>query len=183
MKKKDKVIAVALTSREAMEAAVADIVQLKLQFAARNAAMEAEIAEVQKRHQDGILEVAKQIEVKEASVYTYCQRHRAELFVDKKSIDLLLAEVGFELTPHRVEKKSKDTWPTIARRLESLDWGQQFVRDGDPEVNKQALLSARESLSEEQLKEAGIRFEQDENFFIRPKSQVADQTVKTAEAA
>jgi len=180
--KKEKIIAVALLSREAMEATVADIVKLKLDHAQKTAAMEKEIAEVHKKHQDGILELCRQLESKEASVYTFCQRHRAELFPDKKSIDLLLAEVGFELTPHRVEKKSsKDTWGSIARRLQALDWaGEKYVREGDPEVDKQTLLKDREALTPEQLAEAGIKFDQDENFFIRPKSNVAAQTVKEA---
>jgi phage host-nuclease inhibitor protein Gam len=179
MPKKEKIIAVALLSREAMKSTVADIVRLKLEHAQKTAAMEAEIAEVQKRHQEGLLEVARQIESKEASVYTYCQRNRGELFPEKKSIDMLLAEVGFELTPHRVEKKAgKDTWSTIARRLQSLDWAGKYVRESDPEVDKHALLKDRTELTPTQLAEAGIKFEQDENFFIRPKSQVASDTVR-----
>lgn len=179
--KKEKVIALVLTSRESLESTVADTVRLKLDHATRQAAMEKEIADVQKRHQEGILDVASQIEAKEASIFTYCQRHRAELFTDKKSLDMLLAVIGFEDTPPRVEKRnSKDTWGATARRLQALDWGADYIREGDPEVNKQALLAARESLSDDQLKEAGIRFEQDEQFFIRPKSEVAEDTTKAA---
>lgn len=184
MPRKKKIIAVVLTSREGLEAAVADTVRLKLAHAQATAAMEAEIADIQKRHQDKLLDLAHQIEAKEASVYTYCQRHRGELFQEKKSLDLLLAEIGFENTPPRVEKRSgKDTWGQIARRLEAVDWGTGFVREPDPEVNKQALLAARETLTDDQLKEAGIRFDQDENFFIRPKSQVAQDTTLQEAAA
>jgi phage host-nuclease inhibitor protein Gam len=140
MPNKPKLISVALVSREAMEAAVADVVQLKLRHTQLTAAMEEEMAAVQKKHQDGILELRRDLEAKEASVYTYCQRHRYDLFPDKKSLDTLLAEVGFELTPPRVEKKgSRDTWSAIARRLQSLDWaGDKYVRESAPEVDKNA---------------------------------------------
>jgi phage host-nuclease inhibitor protein Gam len=179
--KKQKKIAPVLVSREAMESTVADIVRLKLDHAAKIAAMEKEVAEVQKRHQEAILAVCEDIEIKEASVYTYCHRQRAELFTDKKSIDLLLATVGFETNPPSVQKKSsKDTWPDIARRLQSTEWGQFYVREPAPEVDKEALLNSRATLTTEQLNTVGIRFDQEEQFYIRPKSQVAAETVKQA---
>lgn len=179
--KKAKKIAPVLISREAMESVVADIVALKLDHAAKVAAMEMEVAEVQKRHQEGILAVSEDIEIKEASVYTFCHSRRAELFTDKKSMDLLLALIGFETNPPSVQKRnSRDTWESIARRLESTDWGKFFIREPAPEVDKQALLNARATLTKEQLDTVGIRFDQDEQFYIRPKSQVAAETVKQA---
>lgn len=180
--KKQKKIAPVLLSREAMESTVADIVHLKLQHAAAIAAMEIEVAAVQKRHQESILAVCEDIEIKEASVYTYCHANRSTMFTDKKSLDLLLAEIGFEFTPPRVEKKGgKDvTWEVIARRLESTDWGQFFIRDGKPTVDKEALLKARATLTQKQLDTIGIYFDQEEQFYLRPKSQVAADTVKQA---
>jgi len=170
-----------ITTREGLETVVADVVRLKLEFAQATAAMEREIADVQKRHQESLLNIGRQIETREAGVFVYCQRNRAALFIDKKSIDLLLATVGFETTPHRVEKvTNKDTWPKIGLRLEGLDWGAAYVRYPDPEVNKEKLIADRQLLTPEQLKEAGIKIEQDENFFIRPKSEVAQQSVKEA---
>jgi phage host-nuclease inhibitor protein Gam len=101
-----------ILSREALEATVADIVRLKLEHAEKTAAMEKEIAEVQKRHQEALLQTARQIETKEAGAYIYCQKNRATLFPEKKSLDQLLAVIGFELTPWRVEKRnSKDNEP------------------------------------------------------------------------
>jgi hypothetical protein len=103
------------------------------------------------------------------------------LFADKKSLDLLLATVGFELTPPRVEKvSSKDTFGKIGLRLETIDWGAAYVRYPDPEVNKEKILADRASLSADQLRDAGLKIEQDENFFIRPKSAIAEQSVKEA---
>jgi len=93
----------------------------------------------------------------------------------------LLATVGFETTPPRVEKtNSKDTFSKIALRLGNLAWGEAYLRFPDPELSKEKLLADRQVLTPEQLKEAGLRIEQDENFFIRPKSEVAQQTVKEA---
>lgn len=178
---KRKIEPTIITSRPALEAVVADVVKLKLDHTAATAAMERDIADVQKRHQEYLLKLSQQLEAKEAAVFVYCQKNRAELFADKKSLDLLLATVGFELTPPRVEKlNSKDTFGKIALRLANLIWGEPYLRYPDAEVNKEKLLADRPMIAPDQLKEAGLKIEQDENFFIRPKSAVADQTVKEA---
>lgn len=181
MNKRQKLEPCIINSRQALESVVADVVKLKLEHTLASASMEREIADVQKRHQDSLLNLARQIEAKEAGVFVYCQKHRAELFPEKKSLDLLLASVGFETTPPRVEKiNSKDTFGKIGLRLESLDWGAAYVRYSEPEVNKEKILADRARLKPEQLQEAGLRIEQDENFFIRPRSDVIDRSAKAA---
>lgn len=179
--KKEKFTPCIISSREGLEATVADVILLKIQYAGLTAAMEEEIAKVQKRHQDGMLEVARRIETQEAGIYTYCQQHRKELFPEKKSIDMLLAEIGFRDEPHSVEKASKkDTWGAIAKRLLSLAWGKQYLTDPDPEIDKRALLADRKKITAEQLAAAGIKFEADEIFYIKPKSEVAEKSVQEA---
>jgi len=181
MNKRQKLEQCIINSRQALEGVVADVVRIKLEHTLATALMEREIADVQKRHQDSLLNLARQIEAKEAGVFVYCQKHRSELFPEKKSLDLLLATVGFEYTPPRVEKiNSKDTFGKIGLRLENLDWGAAYVRYSEPEVNKEKILADRARLKPDQLQEAGLRIDQDENFFIRPRSDVIDQTAKAA---
>lgn len=181
MTNKRKIEPCIINSPQGLEAAVAEVVKLKLEHAQATAAMEQEIAAVQERHQDRLLGIARRLETQEAGVFVYCQKNRAALFPDRKSLELLLATVGFETTPPRVEKISgRDTFGRIGLRLEGLDWGAAYVRYPDPEVNKEKILSDRALLKPEQLREAGLRIEQDENFFIRPRSDVAGQTVREA---
>jgi phage host-nuclease inhibitor protein Gam len=181
MPTKRKIEPCLINSRHALEAVVADIVKLKLEHAQTVAAMEQEIAVVQERHQEALLGLSRQIEAKEAGVFVYCQKNRAALFPEKKSLDLLLATVGFETTPPRVEKvTAKDTFGKIGLRLENLDWGADYVRYPDPEVNKEKILADRARLDPEKLREAGLKIEQDENFYLRPKSEIADQTIREA---
>jgi phage host-nuclease inhibitor protein Gam len=180
MTQKAKFTPCIVTSREGMEATVADVVRLKLEFAQKTAAMELEVAAVQKRYQAQLLEISNKIETKEAGIFVFCQTNRRELFAEKKSIDLLLATVGFRTEPPSVEKKGKDTWGAIAKRLASLDWGVAYVTEPAPEIDKKALLADRAKLTPEQLDQAGIRFEADEVFYINPKSEVAEASVKAA---
>jgi phage host-nuclease inhibitor protein Gam len=181
MNKRPKLEPCIISSRAALQAVVADVVKLKIEQTQATAAMEQEIAEVQKRHQENLIGLGRQIEAREAGVFVYCQKNRFALFPEKKSLDLLLATVGFELTPPRVDKiRGKDTFGKIGLRLENLDWGAAYVRYPDPEVNKEKILADRAKLKPEQLEEAGLTIEQDENFFIRPKSDALEQSVREA---
>jgi phage host-nuclease inhibitor protein Gam len=181
MRKKEKNLLCLVLSREALDAVVAEVATLKIQYAAAQAALDLEIAAVQERRREHLLSLAQQIKSKEAAVFLYCQKHRSELFQDKRSIDFPPATVGYRTPPPRVEKCSKkDHWQTIARRLETLDWAAGYLTKPDPEVDKKALLADRERLTEDQLAEAGIRFQQEELFYITPKSNIAEKTVREA---
>lgn len=185
MSKKAKFIPCLVISREGMDAAVADIVNLKLEITKETAEMEKEIAAIQKKYQPKILALSEAVETKEVGVMLFCEKNRDTLFPQKKSLELLVAEVGFEMNPPKVEKRrSKESWGVIAKRLLTLPWGESYVREADPEVDKQALISNRKTLTAEQLKEAGVDIIQEEQFFIRPKSEIAAATtVITEEAA
>jgi phage host-nuclease inhibitor protein Gam len=147
MSKKKKTQTLPIVSRAALAAAVAEAAPLKIQYAAAEAPMELEIVRAQERHQESMLALGKQIEVRETGVCVYCRQHRARLFPDKKSIDCLLATVEFRTEPPSVAKSSrKDTWSAIAQRLEALGWRSRYVNTPAPEVDKKALLADREKL-------------------------------------
>lgn len=180
MPKPPKPEPVKITSREGLEAVVADDVRNKIRFARVTAQMEEEISVVQKKYQGQLLKIADDIQRAEAGIYVYCQAKRAELFADKKSLDLMLATIGFELNPFSVDKRvKKDTWEDVATRLEAVEWGAQYLTPPVSGISKVKLIADREKLTAEQCAEVGIKFEQEEQFFIRPKSDVAEETTKT----
>jgi phage host-nuclease inhibitor protein Gam len=181
MNKNKKPPIVPILSRAALDAVVAEIATLKIQYAAAQADLELEVARAQQRRQEQMSTLARQIESREAGVFLYCRQHRAQLFPGKKSLDFPLATVGFRTEPPSVQKSSrKDTWTAIAQRMEASAWGSRYTSLPEPEVDKKALLADREKLSLEQLAEVGIIFQQDELFYITPKSEVALRTVREA---
>jgi phage host-nuclease inhibitor protein Gam len=164
-----------ITSIESLEAAVAETVRKRIEHTQAVAACEGAVAALQKEYQPSITNIAGQIAGLETAVQDYCMAHREELFPAKKSRDTALAEFGFELTPHRVETGSKKIkWKDVLARLLRVPWGLAYVRQPEPQVDKQALLSDREKLTPEQTMSAGIQFCQDEQFFIRPKPETAN---------
>jgi hypothetical protein len=97
-------------------------------------------------------------------------------------MDCLLATIGFELTPWRVEKVSGQATPSANR---ACAWrgsvgARRMCAIPIRKSNKEKILADRAKLTPEQLKEVGLKIEQDENFYIRPKSDVAEQSVREA---
>jgi phage host-nuclease inhibitor protein Gam len=166
-----------IDSTEGLEAAIGAVVRKRILHTRALAAKEAEAAEVERRHQRTLANLQEEIAEFEAGIQDYCLAHRAALFAEKKSRETSLAEFGFELTPPRVETAGKKLkWKEVVGRLLRLPWAAGYVRQPEPQPDKQALLADREKLSPEQCQAAGIRFCQDEQFFIRPKPETAGAT-------
>lgn len=173
-----------INSVDGCDASVAEIVKLQIQLAAAKAARDLEVSAVEKRHTKRITELQDQITAVSGDVQDYCHAHRASLFLDAKSRKTPLATYGYELTPHRVEPiNRKVKLRDIVQRLLSLrPWGHVYVRYPEPTLNKEALLADRNSLTAEQLWEAGVQICQDEQFYIRPTPEMAEDTVSSAAA-
>lgn len=170
---------ITLTSPEALDARVADVVRLKINHTQAVAAMEAEMASVQKHHQPRIASLLESIAAAEGEIASYCHAHRASLFIEKKSRETTLATFGYEFTPPRVETSSrKIKWADVLARLLRVGWGKAYCKPTGYKLDKEALLADREKLTPAQLTAAGIRFAQDEQFYIRPKPETALATVR-----
>ena len=170
-----------ITSPEALDARVAEVVRLKINHTEVTAQMDAEIAAVQKRYARPLRLLVEEVDEAEGLVKDYCLAHRTALFIEKKSRESAAAVIGFELTPPRVETANKKIkWKDVVARLVRMNWGQAYVRTAEPKPDKEALLADREKLTVEQITAAGIEFVQDEQFFIRPKCASAEDSVKQA---
>jgi phage host-nuclease inhibitor protein Gam len=169
-----------ITSIESLDAAVSETVRLKNELTLKRAEKESEVILIEKAYTPKIQRLTDDIAIIEGMVAEYCLANRSTLFTERKSRETPLAEFGFELTPPRVETSSrKIKWKDVVARLLKLSWGKAYVRHPEPVPDKQALLADREKLSPEQCTAAGVMFCQDEQFFIRPKPETAEETTTT----
>ena len=175
-KKKTKIIE--LTSVEALDATVGEVVRKKIEHTQTLAEMEAKIAAIKEEYAPKTGAQLDQIAALEGSVKEYCTVHRDAMFADKKSRETSSATIGFELTPHRVETAETLTQKDVVSRIQRIkNWALVYLRTPAPQLDKDALLKDREKLSPERQQMLGIEFAQGEQFFIRPKSEVAEDTV------
>jgi phage host-nuclease inhibitor protein Gam len=179
MAKKTKIEAANIHSREGMMSAVADVVGAKLRVAELTAQMEQEVNDVQRRYQEGIEALGREIAAKEQGVYVWAQRNPGEFPPERRTIDLPTATVGWRLSPPSVEKvRAKDKWEDIAYRLvevvEDGFIGENYVRYAEPSVDKKQILADANIIPTAALKLAGLAIEQEDVFSIRPKSELAE---------
>lgn len=170
-----------ITSPEALDAVVGDIVATKIKLTAAQAKRDLAVAQVQKTWQPTLQALGEEIEAKEAKVRDYCDANRAALFATRKSRETTLAVFGFETTPPRVETANKKIkWKDVVTRLQRLVWGKNYLTFADPKPNKEAILADRSTLTPGQLSDAGIQIVQDEQFFLRPKPETAEDSTQAA---
>lgn len=170
-----------ITSPESLDQAVATVVRQKINLTKATATRDAEIATLSKKYQVSLTNIANQISELEGDIMAYCEANRPTLFPDKKSRETNLAVFGYEFTPWRVETTSrKVTWKDVIKRLARLAWGKAYIRQPASVPDKEALLTDREKLTPEQLVAAGIGFDRDEQFFIRPKPETASTSTQEA---
>lgn len=183
-KQKPIVSIILIASKEAMIGALNRYAEISIAVAEANAKHELAVAALNAAHDEAMQPYREEMGSLETSLQLYAENHRDTLFEEgKKSLELGNAVIGFRLTPFSVQKRiTKDTFGAIALRLEGLPWGDPYYSYKEPEVNKDALLRDQAQLTEEQLKEAGIKFSQTENFFIDLKAESAEGVRKEVAA-
>lgn len=193
MAKKNTIKPIILHTRQGMEAEITEYLRLQLKLKALTAEMDAEKLAVERRFQERINGLGRDIESKFAGIQNFCVLHRRELLPDetkRKNFETVNAVVKFYFTPYSVEKRGKETFGALAKRLLGLVFKREeevvldcakYVRDPEPELDKNALLADREKLTPEQLQAMGIRFNQEELFAIEPKGDLETATATIEE--
>ncbi len=175
-----KITPILIQSRESMASVVSSIVDAKLKHSALINEMEQKILAIQSEYKSELDTLARQIEINESAAYIWSQQNLAE-FGDKKSIDFTSATVGFRTSPPKVvPANSKISDKSIARLLEALEWGEPYLNYPDPKPDKEAILADRNKLTPDQLRAAGIKIEQEEIFYIQPKSEIVETSKQAA---
>jgi phage host-nuclease inhibitor protein Gam len=162
---------------EALDAAAAELVRLKINLTRMTAAHEVELVSAQKSFDARTANLRERIQAEEEELRAYCLAHANDpaVFDGRKSRETSLATFGFRTTPPRVEPANrKIKWADVIERLKRLAWGPAYLRLGNVSVDKAALLADRGTIPAGDLSAAGIRFEQDEEWFLEPKPETAN---------
>lgn len=180
--KAEKPLALVITSEDAMRGLLNELCETQCLLAEQNAAHDMMITALNATHDDAVQPLRTRLAQLEASIQLFCVSHRETLFTDgKKSVEYSNAIVGFRDDPPAVGKLIKgDTDENIAERLSETEWGEIYMH-WKAALDKKALLRDRETLTPQQLKLAGIRFDQEEKFFITPKAQTGERVTKDAD--
>jgi len=182
-KKKNTIPHLVLATEDALIGAINRHAELALVLKEEDAAHELVIAGLNSAHTNETQDRRDELLRLESSIHLFCTTNRTTLFPgEKKSKEFANATIGFALNPPSVGTVvPKETQETVALRLDQLEWGEQYVR-WKATLNKEALLRDRLKLTPEQLAIAGVKFEQDEKFFIDPVAKSAERVTKEVAA-
>lgn len=174
--KRIKVKSPYLTTRSEAESLAGDIAQLMITHETWTNEMNAEIQAIQKEYEPSLKSAEKEIKQKTALVQDWADRNPAE-FSAKKSIDTVRAEFGYRTGTHRVEPLKDWTFAKILEKLQELG-RKAFIRT-KYEINREAIIEKRNTLTTEEKNKMGFAIVQDENFYITPKVTQSQPTVLT----
>ena len=180
MSKKSKKLAISLPPIQTVDGlriVVNALVERQTRLERKKAALALRIAQLNTEFDEENAENVAHIEAMTAAAHLYCDGHRDIFPEDRKSMEFGNATIGFRKNPPKVDKVvNKDTFEAIAKRLLTVPWGAPFVRTGEPEVNKESLLSEQANLDEAALRAVGIKITQGETFFIEPTQGIVEAT-------
>lgn len=175
MKKRIKITRPAIRSREEMESVVGEITLLKNNQKMATAKMDEEIHVVRERYEGNLAEIAKSLDEKMELARNWAEAHPAE-FGNAKSIDMVEGRVGWRTGNPALKPLSGWTWDRVLEKLKALGGLYlTYVRTKE-EVNKQAILSDRETMPE-MPRLIGCRVVQEEEFFVEPKLTQVDNRI------
>lgn len=90
-------------------------------------------------------------------------------FSKRKSVDFPAGRIGYRTGTPKLKCLAGHTFAKILDKLLSLPWGEAFVRVKS-EVDKEGIIAqvAQGNLQPAELREIGVKVEQDETFFVEP---------------
>lgn len=150
---------------EALVARIATIANWRRQYIAET---DAAILAARERHAAQIDAIDAEIKTQSALVQAWAEANPQE-FGNRKSIDFPAGKVGFRTGTPKVKTLAGWTFARVLEKLNSLTWGRAFVRVKE-EIDKESLIAAHSqaNLAPGELREIGVRIDQDEAFFIEP---------------
>jgi phage host-nuclease inhibitor protein Gam len=154
-----------VTTREDMETLIGEIAALKTSQRLLTVLMDEQIQAVRGQYEPQLLSQAEAIEQKtgEARAWAGANPHQ---FGSLRSIETLHGVAGWRTGGPSLRTLTGWTWDRVKETLKTLG-ASGYIRIKE-EVNKQNLISDRESIGPEKLREIGLRVVQEEIFYVEP---------------
>ena len=156
----------AITTRQQLDVLLENIAALRCEHTGLQHAQEDEIAAVRHKYRAQLIELETFLDLETDWVESWALAH-PEALAANRTIVSEHATIGFRAGPPRLERASRRwTWSRIAVTLAGLAWGKRYLRLPAPEVDRDALVADLAILSPTDLRSAGLRVVQGDQFFI-----------------
>lgn len=158
-------------SREDAETAFAQYAEADAKQQKITATMDVQITKIRDKYSDDLSELAELKNKNFEIIQVYATNNR-DAFGNKKSMELTHGLIGFRTGTPKLKTLRGFTWPSVLNLVKEFLPG--YVRTTE-EVAKDRLLADRETSEVNNLfAKVGIMVDQDENFFVEPKKELAE---------
>ena len=168
-----------LKSREAVEAALNEILGATINRNKAALDMDRIFASIRERYEPTIAACNEAIQQRTEHIRVWAEAHPEE-FGKLKSLEFASATIGFRTGTPALGLLSKWSVKTVLQALKKSPFWRGYVRTKEI-IDRQAIIADRRKLTAEQLQSVGIRILQEESFFIEPK--LTEQENKITEVA
>jgi hypothetical protein len=110
---------------------------------------------------------ARQAEIYDL-LHAWATLNKGDAFNERRSIVFTRAVLRWALAPHKVKLLARIKLGDVVDALKARPWGKDFLRFREPELNREALIDARDQISEDKLDAIGVRIVQEDCFSIDP---------------
>lgn len=158
----------AAVSREEAERLVGEITDLSIKRNALTADMDAAVTAARARYETTLANTEARIDSLTEQVRDWALANPEE-FGKKKSLEMTHGVIGFRTGMPKLKTLSGFTFARVLHQLRSVKWGAAFIRVKE-EADKESLISAftSKNISASELREIGVRVDQEESFFVEP---------------
>lgn len=175
MKKRLKISAPPIKSREEMERLIGEIRELTIRRDKLTVQRDAEQAAIDERYEKPMAEIGEQLDAKMLLAQNWAENNPAE-FGARKSIEFVNGQVGFRTGQPKLARLAGWTWDRILEAVGRVL--PDYVRV-KKEVDRERIIADRETLAPV-LKDIGVKVEQDEAFFVDPKREEIGEAPQAA---
>ena len=158
----------AVVTRDEAEQMVSQITELTIKHNGLTADLDAEIAITRSRYETTLGNLSARIDALTEQVRDWALANPEE-FGKKKSLEFSQGVIGFRTGMPKLKTLSGFTFARVLHMLTLFKWGNAFIRIKE-EVDKEGLISAftSKNISTSELREIGVRVDQEESFFVEP---------------
>jgi phage host-nuclease inhibitor protein Gam len=170
-----------IVSREEAESFVNDIALSENRRRVLAAEMDDKILAIREAYTPALDQCGADIKTKSALVQAWAEANPDE-FSKKKHVDFFAGKVGFRTGTPKLKCVTGWTFARVLEKLLSVKWGLAWVRVKE-EIDKEGIIASfsNGTLQPGDLREIGVKIEQDEAFFIEPNlAIIQDRLVREA---
>ena len=133
-----------------------------------NAECDDKILAIRESYGPALESCSEALKTKSALVQAWAEANPQE-FTVRKSVEFPAGKVGFRTGTPKLKTLAGWTFARVLEKLQAIAWGAEFVRV-KAEVDKEGIIAqvSQGNLQPAELREIGVKVDQDESFFIEP---------------